>query len=177
MINEKEYAEALFLLTEEEGTTDAVLAEVQTVSGLLSDNPDYKNLLDTPAVARAEKLGLIDEAFSGMNAATVNLLKILCEGRCVHSFPRIAADYALLCDEARGIERVEAVSAVPMTDTQLSAAAEKLGRLTGKTVVIKNTVDRSIIGGVKLRYSGKQLDGSVKTKLEGFEKALRNTVI
>jgi F-type H+-transporting ATPase subunit delta len=54
---------------------------------------------------------------------------------------------------------------------------EKLAKMTGKTIIIKNTVDKSILGGVKLRYSGIQLDGSVKTRLDTFEKSLKNTVI
>lgn len=177
MINEKEYARALFMITEEDGTTDKALADVQMIRKLLSDNPDYKNLLDTPALSCEEKLKLIDGAFSGINGETLNLLKILCERHSIYSFPKIADSYAALYDGARGIERVEAVSALAMTDSQLAALTEKLERLTGKTVVIKNTVDKSIIGGVVLRYSDRQLDGSIKTKLESFEKALRNTVI
>jgi len=55
--------------------------------------------------------------------------------------------------------------------------AEKLASTTGKKIIIKNTVTPEILGGVKLRYSGKQLDGSVKTRLDKFEQSLKNTVI
>lgn len=177
MINVKEYAKALFLLAEEEGTTDLTLSDVRLIKALLLDNPEYVNLLDTPAISKTEKLSLIDEAFSGINENTKNLVKILCEKRGVYFFPKIADAVSELYDKSRGIERVEAVSAVAMSDSQISALKEKLEALTGKTVIVRNTVDASIIGGVKLRYAGKQLDGSIKTRLEGFEKALRGTVI
>ena len=49
--------------------------------------------------------------------------------------------------------------------------------LRSKTIILTNTVDPSILGGVKLRYLGVQLDGSVKTRLDKFEDALKNTVI
>lgn len=177
MIDTKEYAKALFLLTEEDGITDAALSDVETVKTLLSENPAYRNLLDTPALSKEERLGLIDEAFTSLSAHVKNLLKILCEKHAIFSFTKIAVDYSALVDEARGIERVEAVSAVKMSDGQLSALKEKLESITGKTVIIRNTVDTSIIGGMKLRYAGLQLDGSLKSRLDSFEKALGNVVI
>ena len=177
MISVNEYAEALFLLTEEDGSTDVALSDVRMIDRLLSENPDYKNLLDTPALAKAEKLSLIDEAFSGVHEHTKNLLKILCERHAVFAFGKIAGAFSQVYDNSRGIERVEAVSAEAMSDAQISLLKEKLEKITGKTVIIKNTVDKSIIAGMKLRYAGKQIDGSVKTKLLGFEKALRDTVI
>ena len=172
-----EYAKAFFLLTEEEGCTDSALAELDTVSRVLLDNPTYHNLLDTPALSKAERLALIDEAFGSLSKNVKNLLKILCEKHAIYSFNKLKEEYSALVDDARGIERVEAISAVPMTKEQLLALSGKLEKITGKTVIINNTLDSSIIGGVKLRYSGIQLDGSLKTRLDGFEKALRGVVI
>ena len=128
-------------------------------------------------MTKEERLGLINDAFSTLDPYLVNLLKILAERRSVYLFSKVCDGYLSAYDEARGIERIEAVTAVPMTDAQLAAMKAKLTALTRKTVVIKNTVDKSILGGVKLRYSGLQLDGSVKTRLDGFEKSLKEIVI
>jgi len=177
MTDMKEYAKALFLLTEEEGVTDTALSELGTVRELLAEKPTYRNLLDTPALPKNERLGLIDEAFSGMSEYVRNTLKILCERHVIYAVPRLASDFGALYDEARGIERAEAISAVGMTEEQLSALKERLEAITGKTVILKNTVDPTVIGGVKLRYGGIQLDGSVKTRLDSFEKKLRDVVI
>ena len=177
MIDAKEYAKALFLLTEEERTTKLVSEEIQTVKKLLCENPRYIKLLDTPALSKEEKLLLIDKAFASLNESLVNLMKILCEKHAVYQIPRLADAYAALYDESRGIERVEAVTAVPMTAAQLAAMTKKLTSLTGKIIKIKNTVDPAVLGGVVLRYSGKQLDGSLKARLQAFEKSLKSVVI
>ncbi len=177
MISAKEYGRALFLLSEEDGTTEALAEEIRFVKEILREHPRYEKLLDTPAISREEKLLLIDGAFSSLNENLVNLLKILCEKHSVYQFPRIAGAYADLCDEARGIERVEALTAVAMTPKQIEALTKKLSLSTGKTVIVRNTVDPSLLGGVVLRFMGKQLDGSVKARLSALEKSLRETVL
>lgn len=177
MIDAKEYGKALFLLTEETRTTKTVAEELLEVKKLLCENPRYIKLLDTPALAKEEKLALVDRAFASLDGNLLNFLKILCEKHAVYQLPRVADVYAALYDEARGIERVEAVTAVAMTEKQLSALANKLAALTGKSIVIRNTIDPTILGGVVLRYAGTQLDGSLRARLESFEKSLKDLVI
>ena len=177
MIDAKEYGKALFLLTQEDGTGDAVAEDMETVRKLLRENPKYEKLLDTPALTKEEKLRLIDRAFSSLHENVLNLTKILCEKHSVYQFSRVAESYAVLCDEARGIERAEVLTAVAMTQQQISALTARLCKLTGKTVIVKNTVKPEILGGAVLRYSGKQLDGSLKARLESFEKSLKDIVL
>ena len=173
----KEYGRALFLLCEESATTEGVKEDVSTVCRVFSEFPEYIKLLDTPRLQKQEKLSLIDEAFSSLDLNLKNLIKILSERHLVHSFTHIAREYNALYDESRGIERVEAITAIPMTDEQLAKLKDKLSSMTGKRIIIKNTINPEILGGVTLRYSGTQIDGSVKTRLDKFGKTLKNTVI
>ena len=177
MTDAKEYGKALFLITEEDGTTERVYAEIKSASSVVKKNPEYEKIIDTPALAKEERVGLIDEAFSQYSENLVNLMKILAERRSFHLFTKVADAYLAFYNEARGIEDVEAVTSIPLSPEQTAALAKKLGTLTGKTIVVHNTVDASILGGMKLRYSGIQLDGSVKTRLDKFEAALKDTVL
>ena len=172
-----EYGKALFLLTEECKTTEKALADVIAADEIFKNNPKYVKLLDTPAITKSEKLALVDEAFSSVDESVRNLIKILCERHSVYCFGEVRRTYCKLYDTSRGIEYVEAVTAVPMTPEQTLRMQKKLADMTGKQIIIKNTVSPEILGGVMLRYSGTQLDGSVKTRLENFEKSLKNTVI
>ncbi len=177
MIDVKEYARALFLLTEELGTTEACVSDAALVREAMLANPSYEKLLDTPALAVGTKTGLIDRAFAVIDPSVRNLLKLLCERHAVHDAVKIMESYAVLYDEARGIERVEAITAVPMTKQQTAALTAKLARITGKRIVLRNTVDAAVLGGVKLRYAGLQIDGSVRSRLDTLEKSLKGLVI
>ncbi len=177
MLNAEGYGEALFLLTEERATTENVLADIQTVVRLLAENPEYCNLADTPALSTEERVKLVGEAFEGLDGDLLSLLKILSENRALYAFPEVAEVFSARFDESRGIERVTCVTAVPMTEKQVEGVKSKLGKELGKKIVVTNTVDPSILGGMQLRYSGVQLDSSLKTSLEKIEKLVKTTIV
>ena len=177
MTDANEYGKALFLITEEDAVSDKALTDVKLAEDIFAANPEYVKLLDSPVLTKEERVALVDQAFGTLNLSLLNLIKILTEKRSVHLFDKVAKEYSRLYDEAKGIVRVEAITAIPMTDAQSMAISKKLSASLNKTVVVSNTVDKTIIGGVKLRYSGVQLDGSIKTRLDKFEEAIKNTVI
>ena len=82
-----------------------------------------------------------------------------------------------LFDEARGIVRVDAVTALGLTGEQNAALKKKLEGMLSKTVIINNIVDPTVLGGVRLRYSGIQVDGTVKARIDGFAARLKDLVV
>ena len=177
MINAIEYGRALFLLSEENGNTERVREDVTVLIAAIKENPDIIKLLDTPAVSKAERLSVIDKILASVDVNLCSLVKMLAEKREAHSLLKVLEAYLSIYDEARGIERVEAITAIPLSDDQAQRLCERLQKKTGKTIVISNTVDPTILGGIKLRYMGIQLDASLKTRLDSFEKMLSDTII
>ena len=49
---------------------------------------------------------------------------------------------------------------------QKKALVAKLSAMTGKTVELRTRVDEACIGGVRLDYDGKRVDGTVKSRLD-----------
>ncbi len=177
MTGAEEYGKALFLLSEEDGGTERTLSELNVLMTALSENPSYTKLLDTPAVPKGERLSLIDEAFGSFSDNLKNLIKILAENRCAHLLPTVFKTFNDSYNESRGILPAEVVTAVALTEEQITALTERLETKTGKTVKLSEKVDPSILGGAILRYGDTQLDGSVKTRLDKFEEVLSGIVI
>ena len=175
--NAKNYGDALFLLAEELKQTDEIKDDLDLLSKIIKENPDYIKLLDTPALSREERVKIAGEAFKALNKNLVNLVKILVEKRITYLIFKIKEAYMSAYDQSRGIERVEAITVIPLTNAQLERLEKKLAVLTRKQIIVKNTIDSSILGGMKLRYMGIQIDDSVKTKLDSFEKSLKDIVI
>ena len=129
-------------------------------------------------VTDKETVDIVQMVLAGkINKNLVNLIKILAERRLVYLVSKIRQAYMLAYDEHYNIERVDAISAIPLTSEQINKLQLKLEKVTGKQIVVTNTIDSSILGGMKLRYLGIQLDGSIKTKLDNFEKSLKDLVI
>lgn len=177
MIDTKEYAKALFLLAEERGALQAILCDLKQAAEALAEAPDYVALLDSPSLSREEKDALIDEAFASLDTDLCSFLKILSAKHSLYTLSRTADAYEALCDEAMGIIRAEAITAAPLTEAQAEKLKARLEEETKKTVILSNTIDPSLLGGVKLRYMGKQLDGSLKNRLEAIRKSLQSTAL
>ena len=173
----KAYGEALFSLTEELGQTAEVLRDVGTLEAVIKGSPEYLKMLDSPALAREERLSLIDGSLSSLNKNLVNLTKLLAERRLCHTLPKVLEHFRLAYEASRGIERVEVVCAVSLSNAQRAKLKARLEGMTGKQIIISYTLDPSLLGGMKLRYMGLQLDGTVKSKLDSFARSLSELVI
>lgn len=171
------YADAIFLLAEEEGMLESVQKELETVNTVLRSNPEYSRILDTPALSKDERLKLIDAAFGTLGEYVQNLLKMLSTSHSTYAFPRLYSAFTKLYNEKKGIVSVEVISAVALTESERSKLKANLERKLCKKVEIINNVDKSILGGIVLRYDSLQLDGSVKTRLDNIERSLKSAAI
>lgn len=177
MIDTAGYGKALFELAAENGADTQVREELELIRAALKAQPDYVTLLDTPAVAAEEKLGLLREAFGGVDPTVLNFLCILCEKRACYQFSACADVFDACYDEAHNLLRATAITAIPMQERQCAALKEKLSAITGKTVILTNRIDESLIGGMTLRYGGVQLDDSIRSRLDKLRRSLSDTIV
>ena len=143
------YGEALYSLAREEGLSDAVLQELKLLRDAFTQEPDY----------------------------VLNFLKILTEKGYARYFCDCCDAYRELYNSDHGILTVKAVTAVALTDQQAAKLSNKLAAITGKTIELQNRVDPGCLGGVRLDYDGKRVDGTVKNRLDSIGGLLKNTVL
>lgn len=177
VIDAQAYGKALFLLAAQEQADTRVREELELVCQAFARYPSYVTLLDTPALATAEKLRLVRAAFGQAEPMLLNFLCILCERRACYRLSACAAAYGACYDEAHEIVRATAITALPMTPQQCQALQSRLAAITGKTVVLQNPTQPALIGGITLRYGGVQLDGSIRSRLERLRRSLRETIV
>ena len=177
MINSLEYGKALYMLSAEEGLEERFLNELDIIGKLFGDNPEYVRLLDSPAVGGEEKHKLIDEVFSPFHLYISNFVKMLCDKRASYQLEECRRAFLQAYDMEAGVIRATAITAVAMSDSQKAALIKKLEKQSGKKVILENRVDSSVIGGVKLRYSGVQLDGTVSSRLDALRRALASATV
>ncbi|TIV62765.1 MAG: ATP synthase F1 subunit delta, partial [Mesorhizobium sp.] len=84
----------------------------------------------------------------------------------IRAFRRIAADH-------RGEASAEVTSAHALTDAQQAELKATLKSIAGKDVAIAMTVDPSLLGGMIVTMGSRQIDTSLKTKLNSLKLALK----
>ena len=172
------YAQALYDLAKEEGLCQKVLEEMTVLRDVFSQNPDYLRLLSTPNLSKDERIQILDEGFKGkVQPYVLNFLKILTEKGYVKKFSDCCDAYRELYNEDNGILPVKAVTAVPMTEAQMTKLSKKLNALTGKQIELHNVVDPKCLGGVRLDYDGKRVDDTVQHRLDAVRSLLKNTML
>jgi F-type H+-transporting ATPase subunit delta len=78
-----------------------------------------------------------------------------------------------MSDEQHGIARAEVVTAVPLDDSQRAQIAAGLAKLVGRSeVVVTESVDSEIIGGVVAKVGDRLIDGSTRTQLRAMRDSL-----
>ena len=160
------YGGSLYDLAAEEGLDTRILDELDAVTALIRNDPEYLRLLSTPSIPKKERCALLDEAFRGqVHLYVLNFLKILCERGTLRELPGCARAYRVRYNQAHGILEATATSAVAMTEQQVKSLHDKLETLTGKTIDLKTKVDPAVLGGIRLDIEGTELDGTVQNRL------------
>ena len=172
------YAQALYDLAKEEGFGKTILEELLVLKDVFAENPQYSKLLSAPDLPKQERCGILDDAFRGkVNPYVLNFMKILTEKGYIRQFPSCCDAYRSFYNEDNGILVVKAVSAIVLSNVQKQKLTAKLEATTGKQIDLQCSVDAAMIGGLRLLYDGKQVDGTVKNRMDAISKLLKNTVL
>lgn len=174
----KNYADALYDLAWDEGLTDELLPQLKGVRDLLRENPDYPRLLSAANLPLAERLGVLDQALRDrVHPYVLNFVKILVERGHLDQFRDCFVRFRARYAQDHGILEATAVTAAPLSLPLLDKLSKRLSELTGQRIELDNRVDPSVLGGVRLEYNGRQLDGTLRHRLSGIEKTLSETVL
>ena len=172
------YGEALYELALSEGLEETIRQELEVLEQVFRAEPDYGKLLRSANLSKAERCGILDEALrERVHPYLLNFLKILVEKGYIGSFPQCCEAFTRRYNDDHGILPVTAVTAVPLTPEQTSALTQKLSRITGKTIALRNRLDPQVLGGVRLDYDGKRLDDTVAHRLESIHSLLKKDVL
>lgn len=170
----RRYAEAAFQIARDNGTEDAWSEGLERLAALMAD-PEVAAVMQAAKVSQKDKLALLDKALEGVDPLVLNLARLLAHRGRAALAPQIAEAFQELVDAERGIAHALVTTAVPLSQDEEKAVAEKLGEITGKQVVVKTEVDEGIIGGLVARIGDRLIDGSTRSHLEALKHRLQGS--
>jgi F-type H+-transporting ATPase subunit delta len=98
---------------------------------------------------------------------------VLAENRRLELLPDMHAQFEALKNEREGVVEAELQSAFELSDAQVSELVQRLEQKTGRKVRARVSIDRELIGGVRVVLGDKVIDGSARAQLGALESALK----
>lgn len=172
------YAKALLGATEKSGTSESVLAELDSfVADVLDKLPQFQATLFSLRVSHEEKVALLDKAFGGkMQGELLSFLKVLSRHGRFDVIRLIAKSAKSQLNKLRGRIDVFVTSAAPISNQLLEQIRAKIALLQKQEVTLITNIDPELLGGIKVRIGDKVYDSSLATQLKRMkEVALEQT--
>ena len=167
------YAEAAFKLADSQGKLADWSAALGNLAAVAADARVRAAVAD-PNLSAPKVAGLFLSILAGkLSGEMENFVRVLAENGRLEVLAEIRAQYEVLRNEREGVVEAEVVSAFEMEQGQVADLVARLEKKTGRKVRARVSVDKSLIGGVKIVLGDKVIDGSARAQLGALETALK----
>ena len=166
------YAEAVFKLADQGealGDWSAVLARFSFAAG----QAGVRDAISDPNTTTGQLVDLFGAVVEGNASAEVkSFLALLADNGRLQLFPQISELFEDMKHQREGVLEAKIVSAFPMEGAQLGTLVGHLESKFKRKIQPHVTVDKELIGGVKIVIGDEVIDASVRGKLQHMATAL-----
>jgi len=167
------YARVLFDLATAVDAVDAADAGLRTIVETVRGDVPLRDALSDAAIPADKKREIMRQLFAGVGSTeAVAIASVIVERGFVASLGDVLSTFAEIAEAERGIVVAEVTTAVPMAEDTRASLVQKLSATLGRPVSLREKVDSSIIGGIRINVGGRVLDGSLSAQLDAMRVAL-----
>lgn len=168
-----EFAEALFALCMENHDQQETLQALHLVRDSFAAQPQALDMLDSPAISKAERRKTLEDAFSQhVPQHVMGYLDLLCQNGRMRQLNESILRFEELYDSANKLSTAVVTSAVALSETEKEQLKSKLEARLHRTIRLECQVDASLLGGAVVEVDGKVIDGSLKHKLHEIKEVM-----
>lgn len=167
------YAEAAFRLANAQGKLAEWSIALANLAGVAADER-VRAAVGDPNLTAAKAAGLILSILAGkLSGDAENFIRVLAENGRLGVAAEIRTHFEALKNARENTVEAEIHTAFEMDQAQLADLVARLEKSTGRKVKVRVSVDKSLIGGVKVVIGDKVIDGSARAQLGALENALK----
>jgi F-type H+-transporting ATPase subunit delta len=167
------YSKSLFDLAIQENKIEQIKADMHLIDSMCKSSADLIILLKNPIVKAEDKKAIMLKLINETDKSTQDFILLLIDKKREEELPYIASQFISSYNQMKGISQATVVSAVPLSDKNLSQMQSYVEQLLNQSdIQLQNEVDPRIIGGVIVKYEDKLLDKSVSKELREIRKQL-----
>lgn len=168
------YAKALFDLSLEQKKADKVYQDMVLVEKVCHENRALVTTLKNPIVRSDYKQRVLVQLFQkNVEPATLAYFKLICKKNRAQTLPDASKVFISLYNDYKGIVQSTVTTAAALSDASRKDFESIIAKSTGKKVELEVKTDPTLIGGYILRIGDRQIDDSIKTKLNDLKRELK----
>jgi len=167
------YARILFDLANVSDAVDDVDRDMKAVVETVQGSVELREVFSDDSVPGSKKREIMSELFSGTHSPEViAVATLVIERGAVRRLAEVYAAFSEIAEAERGIVVAEVTTAIPITDSIRELLKDKVSSALGKPVSLRECIDDSILGGVRINVAGRVLDGTLLSQLDEMRTVL-----
>lgn len=172
------YASVLLDAVYDEGGQGAVLKvrdQLEQVAQFMRTSVDLSNILGDTGYTSEQHRSLVANMFTdlGFHRILIDVLSVMAERGDFDLVGRVWKSYVEQLESKLNINVVDVTTAVPLDDDLRQVIKEKTESDLGTKVVLREHIDKSILGGIIMSAQGKRIDASLASQLESARNVLK----
>ena len=172
------YASTLVDALSDAGGIDAVLsARSQIIQVIAYDRAhvELQRALRDKDYSPEQRRELMGKVFADCEPALVGALGLMAERSEFDQRPRVLEEFDRQVADKLNTTVVDVVTRVPLDDHLREVITSKTSADLGRDVVLNESIDPYMLGGIIMSAEGKRIDASINTMLEGARRTLKKT--
>lgn len=168
----KRYAKGLMQFASETGKGAEINQEMTDLKNSIQNSRELAQFLSSPVLDSRRKNTIAKELFKDFSPASQNFIQLVISQRREGLLKQIATQFNELYDQSNNIRTAEVISASELNDELVQEILAKAKSKIGEefTYKIDNKVNPYLIGGFILRVGDKQIDSTVRARLNKLKK-------
>ncbi len=166
------YALALYSLALDLNKVESWQQEVKELKSIFKENTDFVMILGSSFLPIHERQEIMNKTLKGVDENIKALISVIMENNRTDLICDVFDVFNTYCNEHRGIREGYIYSTLKLDEKVISEIEEKISKSENNKVELKNIIDPSLIGGVKIVVHDHIYDGSIKHHLEMMKKDL-----
>lgn len=160
------YAKSLIELAKEQNVLEAVYQDMLLFKDTADKNRGLMLALKSPVVRHEKKLNILKALFEArVNSVSYAIFTIITKKNREAILDEIANEFVKSYNLFRGIQGATVTTTTPLTDELRKQFMDLVANATGRTVQLAEKIDPNIIGGYVLKIDDRQIDASLRSRL------------
>ena len=172
-ITSKFLSNNLYEIASKHDSVSEICSSLELFHKLISKNSHFKSFLQSKKIRNEKKVLILKEILGKeVNPLVFDLILYIKSSQVVKTVREVTESFSAKYKSSIDIINVHATLAEHLSDKELQQLKNSIDKTIKKNAEISISVDKAIIGGIKLKIENTFLDGSIQNQLQMLKNKL-----